>query len=60
MKLPALMALIHVDLIGYPHTACIHLIACLMDGVIDAVGLLQFFVDLFARWSKLPLSLLLN
>jgi hypothetical protein len=26
------MALSHVDLIGYPHTACIHLMACLVDG----------------------------
>ena len=26
------MARSHVDLTGYPHTACIHLIACLVDG----------------------------
>ena len=26
------MARSHVDLTGYPHTACIHLIACSMDG----------------------------
>ena len=32
VKLPALTALIHVDLTGYPHTACIHLMACSMDG----------------------------
>ena len=31
-KFPALAALHHVDLTGYPQTACIHFIACLMDG----------------------------
>ena len=32
VKLPALTALIHVDLTGYPHTACIHLMACSIEG----------------------------
>ena len=32
MKFPAAMALIHVDLTGYPHTACIHLMPCSVDG----------------------------
>ena len=32
MKFPATMALSHVDLIGYPHTACIHFIPCSVDG----------------------------
>ena len=31
MKFPAAMALSHVDLTGYPHTACIHLIPCSDD-----------------------------
>lgn len=31
-KFPALIALSHVDLTGYPHTACIHLIACSVEG----------------------------
>ena len=30
--MPAATAFIHVDLTGYPHTACIHLIACSVDG----------------------------
>ena len=30
-KFPALAALHHVDLTGYPQTACIHFIACSMD-----------------------------
>ena len=32
MKFPAAMALSHVDFTGYPHTACIHLIPCSVDG----------------------------
>ena len=32
MKLPALIAFSHVDFTGYPHTACIHLIACSVEG----------------------------
>ena len=32
MKFPATMALRHVDLTGYPHTACIHFIPCSVDG----------------------------
>ena len=32
MKLPAWTALIQVDFTGYPHTACIHLMACSVDG----------------------------
>ena len=32
MKFPAAMALSHVDLTGYPHTACIHFIPCSVDG----------------------------
>ena len=32
MKFPAVMALSHVDLTGYPHTACIHFIPCSVDG----------------------------
>ena len=32
MKLPAWVALSQVDLTGYPHTTCIHLIACSVDG----------------------------
>ncbi len=31
-KLPALIAFNHVDLTGYPQTACIHLMACSVDG----------------------------
>lgn len=31
-KFPALMAFSYVDLTGYPHTVCIHLIAFLVDG----------------------------
>ena len=32
MKFPAAMALSHVDLTGYLHTACIHFIPCSVDG----------------------------
>ena len=32
IKFPALAALLHVVLTGYPHTACMHFIACSMDG----------------------------
>ena len=32
MKFPALIAFSHVYLTGYPHTACIHLIACSVNG----------------------------
>ena len=32
MKFPAAMALSHVDLTGYPHTACIHFIPCSVEG----------------------------
>ena len=32
IKFPAAMALSHVDLIGYPHTACIHFIPRSVDG----------------------------
>ncbi len=32
MKFLAAMALSHVDLTGYPHTACIHFIPCSVDG----------------------------
>ena len=31
-KFPAAMALSHVDLTGYPQTACIHFIPCSVDG----------------------------
>ena len=31
MKFPAAMALSHVDLTGYPQTACIHFIPCSVD-----------------------------
>lgn len=31
-KFPALIALIQVDLTGYPQTACIHLMACSVEG----------------------------
>jgi hypothetical protein len=30
--LPTFIALSQVNLTGYPHTACIHLMACSMDG----------------------------
>ena len=32
MKFPAAMSLSHVDLTGYPHTACIHFIPCSVVG----------------------------
>jgi len=32
MKFHAAMAMSHIDLIGYPHTACIHFIPCSVDG----------------------------
>ena len=32
MKFLALIPLIHMDLAGEPHTMCIHLMACLVDG----------------------------
>ena len=32
MKFPAAMALNHVDLTGYPHTACILFLPCSVDG----------------------------
>ena len=32
MNFPAAMALIHVYLTGYPHTACIHFTPCSVDG----------------------------
>ena len=33
MKFSAAMALSHVDLTGYPHTACIHYIPCSEEGI---------------------------
>ena len=32
LKFPAVIALSHIDLTGYPHTACIHFIFCSVDG----------------------------
>ena len=52
MKFPAAMALSHVDLTGYPHTACIHLIPCSVDGrsyTLPAISsALRFFLDGFS------------